>query len=77
MLRASSSSLAHFRVSLSSEGARRQYEAMLDWKKDDRWKRSPFGKVVALGRASYSAECRLAGYLRGEAWARTNYTAPP
>jgi hypothetical protein len=58
---------------LGSEEGRSDYEDALAWKKDARWRDSPFGKVVGLGRQRWSAECRLAGLLRGQKWAEPSW----
>lgn len=51
---------------LASEQGRREYESMLAWKNDERWRtESPFGKVVGYAKRNQSEECRLAGVLRG------------
>ncbi|GAA5822984.1 hypothetical protein JCM11251_004446 [Rhodosporidiobolus azoricus] len=62
----------------SEEGAE-EYESMLAWKKDDRWKRdpvNPLGKIVRLSTSKYGQDCRLAGAFRGEDWAKNTWTPP-
>ena len=66
--------LAERLVYLSSEAGRSNYEAMLDWKKDEAWKESAFGKVVRLGREPLHADCRVAGWYREEEWGRSSWT---
>lgn len=56
---------------LGSEAGRGEYESALQWKKSDKWRGTPFGRVVELGRQRFSAECRLAGLVRGEQWAKS------
>jgi hypothetical protein len=58
---------------LGSEEGRSEYEKSLAWKLDDAWTGSPLGKVVGLGRERWSTECRLAGLLRGEEWAKPSW----
>jgi len=58
----------------TSEAGRSEYEAMLDWKKDEKWKESAFGKVVQLGREPLHADCRVAGWFRGEEWGQSSWT---
>lgn len=58
---------------LGSEQGRTEYEEALAWKLDDAWTTSPLGKVVGLGRERWSTECRLAGLLRGEEWAKPSW----
>jgi hypothetical protein len=58
---------------LGSEEGREDYNRMLDWKINDVWKETTFGKVVKLGRGSLSEECRLGGVVRGLEWAMTGW----
>lgn len=59
---------------LSSEEGRSEYDSMLAWKRDDKWKtESPLGKIVALGQGE-ARDCKLAGTLKGLEWAQSNWT---
>ncbi|KAI5479634.1 alpha-1,3-fucosyltransferase 10, glycosyltransferase family 10 protein [Pseudohyphozyma bogoriensis] len=60
---------------VSPEG-REEYESMLDWKKDGKWRDTPFGQVVRLGRMPLREECRLAGTHLGLEWAKSGWVAP-
>lgn len=61
--------LAHW----ASEEGREEYEDMLRWKEDEAWKESAFGRVVQLGREPLHADCRVAGWYRGEEWGRSSW----
>ncbi|GAA5996110.1 uncharacterized protein JCM10292_007398 [Rhodotorula paludigena] len=64
---------------LASPEGRDEYEAMLAWKKDGAWSKdpeNPLNKVVRASRSQYTQDCRLAGVLRGQEWAKNTWTAP-
>ncbi|GAA5968125.1 hypothetical protein JCM11641_003740 [Rhodosporidiobolus odoratus] len=64
---------------LSSAEGTKEYESMLDWKKDDSWRRdplNPLGKIVRESTSKWSQDCRLAGVFRGQDWATNKWTAP-
>ncbi|KAK4053852.1 hypothetical protein OIV83_001508 [Microbotryomycetes sp. JL201] len=70
------SSLADRLKFLSSVQGKEEYLDMLSWKANDDWKTaSPLGKVVDLNKG-YDRDCKLAGFLRGLDWARSNWTDP-
>lgn len=46
---------------------------MLEWKKKPQKEWGGFGEVVRLGRLGWSQDCRLAGVVRGQGWARTGW----
>lgn len=61
---------------LASDEGREEYDSMLAWKTDDKWKtESPFGKIVELGKG-YDRDCKLAGVLRELDWAKSSWTPP-
>lgn len=62
---------------LASAEGREEYDSMLAWKNDDKWKTgSPFGKIVELSTGPYDRDCKLAGVLRGLDWAKSTWTPP-
>ncbi|GAA6042754.1 hypothetical protein JCM8097_007459 [Rhodosporidiobolus ruineniae] len=64
---------------LSSDAGNDEYEAMLEWKKDGRWKRdpaNPLGKIVRESTSRWAQDCRLAGVFRGQEWAKSGWTPP-
>ncbi|GAA5885317.1 hypothetical protein JCM6882_009568 [Rhodosporidiobolus microsporus] len=64
---------------LTSEEGADEYESMLEWKKDDKWRRdpdNPLGKIVRLSTSQWSQDCKLAGVYRGEEWAKNTWTEP-
>jgi hypothetical protein len=54
---------------LSSEEGREEYESMLKWKENDRWKEdpeNPLGRIVRMSTSEWDQDCKLARILRGE-----------
>ncbi|CEQ39727.1 SPOSA6832_01291 [Sporobolomyces salmonicolor] len=65
---------------LASDAGRDEYDAMLAWKADGRWRAdgaNPLGKIVRMATSEYAQDCKLAGVYRGEEWARSGWVEPP
>ncbi|GAA5948381.1 hypothetical protein JCM21900_002695, partial [Sporobolomyces salmonicolor] len=65
---------------LASDAGRDEYDAMLAWKADGRWRAdgaNPLGKIVRMAASEYGQDCKLAGVYRGEEWARSGWVEPP
>ncbi|BGP37875.1 hypothetical protein JCM10450v2_001811 [Rhodotorula kratochvilovae] len=77
--RAGLARLAERLTHLASEEGRDEYEGMLAWKRDGRWRDdpdNPLGKVVRQSHNEWDMDCRLAGVFRGEEWAKNPWVPP-
>ncbi|GAA6051873.1 hypothetical protein JCM3770_005514 [Rhodotorula araucariae] len=77
--RAGLAQLAARLTHLASEAGRDEYEEMLAWKRDGRWRDdsdNPLGKVVRQSQSEWDMDCRLAGVFRGEQWAQNPWVPP-